>query len=88
MSTTGLSFAALIAVGMNSVEVIFESQVREIRADRVVLDIKGAPRELANDFVWIFAGGTPPNEFLKQIGVQLGSKDLTEEAGAEGRRVA
>jgi hypothetical protein len=50
------------------------------------------PRDLAqeipNDFVWIFAGGTPPNDFLKKIAVGFGARDLTlkgaREASPEG----
>ncbi len=49
----------------------------------VILDVGGTPQEVANDFVWIFAGGNPPNAFLKKIGVSLGARDMTGEASAE-----
>jgi hypothetical protein len=42
-------------------------------------------QEIPNDFVWIFAGGNPPNDFLKKIGVEFGAKDLTLEASTEAR---
>jgi hypothetical protein len=45
-------------------------------------------QEIPNDFVWIFAGGTPPNAFLKKIGVGFGSRDLTLEASKEARTAA
>ena len=32
----------------------------------------GQVREIPNDFVWVFAGGTPPNDFLGKVGVALG----------------
>jgi thioredoxin reductase len=68
--------------------VIFNSQPVEIRERSVVLDVAGQSRELANDFVWVLAGSLPPNEFLQQAGVQLGSRDLTAEARAAAQRPA
>jgi thioredoxin reductase/Pyruvate/2-oxoacid:ferredoxin oxidoreductase delta subunit len=66
-------------------EVIYESNPIEIRERAVVLDVAGQPRELANDYVWVFAGGTPPTEFLSKIGIGMGPKDLTQAAAAEAR---
>ena len=66
-------------------KVIFNSQPSEIRGKSVVLEVGGQPREIPNDYVWVFAGGTPPNEFLEKVGVQLGPRDLTGEAGAEAK---
>ena len=45
----------------------------------MVLDVNGKQQTLPNDFVWIFAGGEPPTEFLKKIGVGFGERDLTKE---------
>jgi thioredoxin reductase len=45
----------------------------------VLIDIGGEIRELPNDFVWIFAGGTPPSDFLKAAGVTFGSTERTEQ---------
>lgn len=59
---------------------IFNSQPTEIRERTVLLDVAGKPREIPNDYVWILAGSLPANDFLRQAGVQLGSKDLTKEA--------
>ena len=64
-------------------EIIFNSQPEEIRPKSVVLNVNGSKRELPNDWVWVFAGGTPPNEFLERAGVELGQRDLTKEARAE-----
>ncbi|MGH2667931.1 MAG: hypothetical protein ACREMM_11305 [Gemmatimonadales bacterium] len=63
-------------------QVIFNSQPVEIRERSVLLDVAGEVRELPNDYVWVFAGGTPPNELLRKIGVQVGPRDLTREVGA------
>ncbi len=55
------------------IELVFQSQVKEIRAADVVLDLDGRERELANDFVFVFAGGEPPYPMLRQAGVAFGS---------------
>lgn len=66
--------------------ILFNSNPVEFRNDAVVLDVAGQLREFPNDFVWIFAGGTPPDDFLKKIGVQLGTRDLTSDARREALR--
>jgi thioredoxin reductase len=68
--------------------VIFNSEPVEIREKSVILKVQGGKREIPNDFVWVFAGGTPPNAFLEKIGVQIGRVDLSAEAAAEAREVA
>jgi thioredoxin reductase len=60
----------------------------EIRERAVRLDVAGATREIPNDYVWVFAGGTPPSEFLQKCGIQVGPRDLTKEAGAEAKLVS
>jgi len=70
------------------VNIIFESVPIEFRQDAVVLSVRGRPQVLPNDYVWIFAGGTPPNDFLQKIGVQLGTRDLTSEASNEVKQVS
>ncbi len=67
------------------VKVLFETNPVEFKTESVVLDRKGIREEIANDFVWIFAGGTPPNAFLKKIGVGFGTQDLTLEASREAK---
>jgi putative YpdA family bacillithiol system oxidoreductase len=67
------------------IEVLFNSKPVEFKPESVVLDAAGQVREIPNDFVWIFAGGTPPNDFLKKIGVQFGMRDMTLEASNEAR---
>jgi len=66
-------------------KVIFNSQPVEIREKSVLLDVAGQVREMPNDYVWVFAGGTPPNEFLQKVGIQLGQRDLTREGSAEAK---
>lgn len=66
-----------------SVNVVFNSVPVEITPDSVILEVNGELQTLANDYVWVFAGGTPPNEFLKKVGVSFGPKDVTLEASQE-----
>ena len=68
--------------------VLFNSSPVEIKEKSVVLDVSGATQEIANDYVWVFAGGTPPYDFLKRIGVGFGTKDITVEAGREAMHTA
>jgi thioredoxin reductase (NADPH) len=58
-------------------EVLFNSMPTEFRPGSVSIDCGGEIRELPNDYVWIFAGGTPPTEFLKSVGIAFGSMDVT-----------
>jgi thioredoxin reductase (NADPH) len=68
------------------VKVLFNSNPAEFKPESVILDVKGSSQEIANDFVWVFAGGTPPTAFLKKIGVGFGSRDLTLEASGAARQ--
>lgn len=68
------------------IRVVFNSQPVEIRSRSVLLEVAGKGQEIPNDYVFIFAGGTPPDEFLRTCGVAIGPKDLTVEARAEAER--
>jgi thioredoxin reductase len=65
------------------VKMLFESNPVEFKPESVVIDVKGTRQEIPNDYVWIFAGGTPPTEFLKKVGVGFGMRDMTAEGGKE-----
>ena len=69
------------------VKVLFKSAPVEIKTNSVILDVNGTPQEIANDYVWVFAGGEPPTTFLKKIGVGFGSSDVTAVASAEAKQV-
>jgi thioredoxin reductase len=70
------------------VEVLFNSNPTEFKEQSVLIEVEGQQREIPNDFVWIFAGGTPPNDFLKKIGVGFGARDMTKDASEEAKREA
>lgn len=68
------------------IKVIFNSIPVEFRKDCAILSAEGKLQTLPNDFVWVFAGGTPPYEFLKKIGVGFGMADMTFQAREEVRQ--
>src|SRR5229473_3325382 len=70
------------------VRVLFNSIPVEFKPDSVLINVKDTLQEIPNDFVWIFAGGTPPNAFLKKVGIEFGTRDVTLEASKEAREVA
>ena len=58
-------------VTRKKITVEFYSEVKEIHEEKVLLQTQQGMIELRNDFVFIFAGGELPNEFLKKIGIQM-----------------
>lgn len=70
------------------ITVLFNSTPVEFRDGVAVLDVDGQRHEIANDFVWIFAGGVPPTDLLRKIGIHFGAKDMTLEASNEAREAA
>ena len=70
------------------VKVTFNSIPVEFKQHAVVLEVGGKLQEIPNDFVWIFAGGEPPNAFLKKIGVAFGMRDMTLEGSSEAKQAA
>jgi thioredoxin reductase len=70
------------------VKVVFNSIPAELKEGVVILNVNSELQEIPNDFVWIFAGGIPPNNFLKKIGVEFGTRDITLEASNEASQAA
>ena len=55
-----------------SLNIIFESEVGEIRPSNVILKMgDGSTRTLENDLVYIFAGGELPTNFLQRAGIEI-----------------
>ena len=57
---------------------LFNSMPVEFREGSVLIDAGGEMREMPNDFVWIFAGGIQPSDFLKATGIAFGEINETE----------
>lgn len=56
------------------VKPLFSSQPVEITSGSVRLKVGSETVEIANDYVFVFAGGVPPFDFLKKIGVRFGGE--------------
>jgi putative YpdA family bacillithiol system oxidoreductase len=76
------------SIRTGKVNVIFNSMPVEFTETSVILDVNGDRKEIANDYVWIFVGGTPPNDFLKKVGVEFGMSDVTVQASGEAKEAA
>jgi thioredoxin reductase len=61
------------AMRRRQVDVAFSSSPVEVRPGSVILEGARGRHEIPNDYVWIFAGGTPPAEFLERIGIAMGA---------------
>lgn len=64
------------AISQNKVKVFYNSNVKEILNDKVVLVLNENNEEkvIANDLVYIFAGGVLPTKFLENIGILITKK--------------
>ena len=56
------------------IEGAFRTDVEEIGSASVRLRTPDGTRELPNDYVFVFAGGEPPFELLRQMGVRFGGE--------------
>lgn len=65
------------AITDGKVILCLNSQVREIKVDQVLLTQNDEELALPNDYVFIFAGGVLPNDFLKKIGINMEMKHGT-----------
>jgi thioredoxin reductase len=66
-------------IASHKIDVLFNSIPMEFREGSALIETCGQVREMPNDFVWIFAGGTPPSEFLKSAGVAFGATSTTDQ---------
>jgi thioredoxin reductase/ferredoxin len=64
-------------IQLGTIKVLFNSMPIEFRVGSVAIGCDGQVRELPNDFVWIFAGGTPPTEFLRASGIAFGLESVS-----------
>lgn len=60
-----------------AVDVMFKSEVAEIGPESVSIRAgDGALRSLANDVVFVFAGGEMPSQFLQSVGVKMRTAEV------------
>ncbi len=58
----------------SKIEVLFNSNVKEIKDESVVLAVGKETREIKNTLVYVFIGGLLPTNFLEQIGIKITKK--------------
>ena len=61
-------------IGENRIHPVFESTVQSIDEASVTLATPGEPVTMTNDDVIVLAGGIPPFEMLKGMGIQFGGE--------------
>ncbi len=60
------------ALAQQKLEIIFESNIATIESETVTLTLKDdTTRTIANDRVYIFAGGELPTQFLQKAGIEI-----------------
>ena len=58
------------------ISTIFSSDVKEIRENSVVISTSEGDKEIPNDYVFVFAGGELPFDFLKKIGIEMHTQQM------------
>ncbi len=59
-------------ISSKKINVLFNSTLYEINKKYVLINDGQTIKEIPNDYVFIFAGGEPPFELLKNMGIQFG----------------
>lgn len=59
------------AIDEQIINVVYNSNLKEITEQYVMIDVEGDVQKLDNDLVYIFAGGELPTGFLKNIGIEI-----------------
>lgn len=60
--------------GTGSLDVILNSNLKEIHKDRVTIAIGNEVQDIRNDFVIVAAGGILPTAFLREVGITVETK--------------
>lgn len=62
------------ALAEKKLRLILKSNLKEIKEREVHIDIEGKLTAMPNEFVYIFAGGELPSDFLRNIGIRVEQK--------------
>ena len=65
------------------IKACFESCVREIRQDCVLLSTPAGEVRIKNDFVFALTGYHPDYDFLRSVGIRLNDKDYRPECNPQ-----
>lgn len=75
------------AVRAGKLDLLLESQVKEISADRIIVEQKGETLTLPNDHVFVMVGGVLPTKFLQDAGIKIQKhfgKRIVDDDGKKG----
>jgi len=61
-------------IARKKIKTLFNSSVKEIREKLVLLQTEDGIIEIPNDYVFVFIGGIPPFESLKEMGIAFGGE--------------
>lgn len=61
----------LEAIEQEAIEIQYNSNLKRIEKQKVLLEKEGKEMQLENDLVYIFAGGELPTQFLQKAGVEI-----------------
>ncbi len=64
-------------IANKKITALFNSVVLKIKEKSVVIKTAKGTIDIPNDYVFIFAGGVPPFQMLKEIGIQFGGESKT-----------
>ena len=56
------------------IEILLQTEVRQIEEQQVIIETAGAQRTLENDYIFVCIGGQLPLELLQQVGVSVERK--------------
>lgn len=56
------------------VDIRYESSVKEIQPDKLVIQKKDGTEEIPNNYLFVFAGAEMPHKFLMSLGIQIDKK--------------
>lgn len=62
------------AIANGRITTVFQSEVTRIETEAVYLAQNGKEIQLPNDYVFVFAGGELPTDFLKKVGIEFTRK--------------
>lgn len=58
-------------VDKNLVIVHYDSSIKKIETDHVILKLKDGEKQIKNDFIFVFAGAEVPFKFLMSLGIEV-----------------
>ena len=62
------------AVKDKKIKIFYNSNVKEIKDQSIILQVEENQKEIDNNLVYIFAGGELPTKFLEKIGIKIEKK--------------